>query len=93
MIRTRSVARGKGAGGPHIRLKSMLNSTFLVLLRPVFAAKMETARPNGIGKQKLGRTRRYLDQNSGVLLFLSPKVGEDLSFFFEDHLISAGKTV
>ena len=45
----------------------MQNSTFLVLLRPIFAPKMKTALPNGFGEQKLWTTCRYLGQKSGFL--------------------------
>ena len=43
------------AGGlsPPIGLKSMQNTTFLVLLRRIFAPKMKIAPPHGIGDQKL----------------------------------------
>ena len=90
---TSSVARvgGRGARSPSIGLKSMQNSTFLVLLRPIFAPKMKTAPPKGIWEPKLWRTCRCLDQNSGFFWFWSsPKVGEDL-FFYGDHPISARK--
>ena len=64
----------------------MQNSTFLVLFRPIFAPKMKTAPPpppDGIGKQKLWRTCRYLDQNKGVFfIWSSSKVGENLLFLF-----------
>ena len=81
-----SVARGGEEGGataPLNGLKSMQNSMFLVLLRPIFAPKMKTAPTNGIWELKLWRTWRYLDQNSGGFLFWSsPKIREDLFFFF-----------
>ena len=90
-----SVTRGEEGGGTRaslIGLKSMQNSTFLVLLRPIFAPKIKTAPPKGICEPKLWRTCRCLDQSSGVFWFWSsPKVGEDLSF--GDHLISARKTL
>ena len=44
---TCSVARGEGGGAQAspIGLKNMQKSTFLVLLRPIFAPKMKTAPP------------------------------------------------
>ena len=45
--KTSSVARG-GSSLP-IVLKSMQNSTFLVLLRPIFAPKINAAPPTGLG--------------------------------------------
>ena len=86
----------------------MQNSKCLVLLRPIFAPKMKTAPPNGIGELKLWRACCYeglvVIWTRHVEFFVfwsSPKVGQekwlnfgkDLSFFFGDHLISAGKTV
>ena len=44
----------------------MQNSTFLVLLRPIFAPKMKTAPSKGIWKPKVWKTCCHLDQNSGV---------------------------
>ena len=41
-----SVARGKGGSSPTVGLKSMQNSTFLVLLRPIFAPHMRTVPPS-----------------------------------------------
>ena len=55
-------------GGP-IGLKSMQNTTFLVLLRPIFAPKMKIAPPNGVREQKLGRTCCCLEQKSVVFFF------------------------
>ena len=87
----------------------MQNSKCLELLRPIFAPKMKTAPPpNGIGELKLWRACCYeglvVIWTRHVEFFVfwsSPKVGQekwlnfgkDLSFFFGDHLISAGKTV
>ena len=42
---TSSVAREGGGSSPPIGLKSMQNTTFLVLLRPIFAPKMKKAPP------------------------------------------------
>ena len=44
----------------------MQNTTFLVLLRPIFAPKMKTPPPKEIWEPKLWRNFRCLDQNSGV---------------------------
>ena len=49
-----SVARG-GAAAPHpIALKSMQNTPFLALLRPIFALKTKIA-PIGIGDENRSR--------------------------------------
>ena len=51
-----SVAGGGGRDSPPIGLKSMQNSTFFVVLRPIFAPKVETALPTGLGSRRwLGR--------------------------------------
>ena len=42
-----------------------------MLLRPIFAPKLKTDPPNGIGEQKLWRTCCYLDQKSGFFVFWS----------------------
>ena len=62
----------------------MQNSTFFVLLRPIFAPRMKTAPPPPKDwEPKLWRSCRCLDQNSGVFWFRSsPKVGENL-FYLE----------
>ena len=75
-----NVARrgGGGGGGGYsfpIRLKSMQSSTFLVLLRPIFAPKLKTAPLKGIGRAEVAK---YLQQ-SGVFFFWSSLV---TTFFF-----------
>ena len=72
-----SVARGAGGLEPPIGLKSMQNTTFLVLLRPIFAPKMKIAPPKGIGEQSCeglgGIWTRKLDFFSGPHLKLVRK--------------------
>ena len=56
MVSVANSSGARGSGGarfPSIGLKSMQNTTFLVLLRPIFAPKMKTAPSNGIGDEKL----------------------------------------
>ena len=77
---------------PPIGLKSMQNSTFLVLLRPNFAPKMKTAPPKGFENQSYEEldvvwTRMVEFFGSGAY---SKSVK---TFFFGDHLISARKTL
>ena len=50
---TCSIARGEGGGAQAspIGLKNMQNSTFLVLLRPIFAPKMKTSPPKRFGSR------------------------------------------
>ena len=82
---------GGGATVSPMGLKSMQNSTFLVLFGRFLLQKWKQP-PNGIGEQKFVKD---------LLLFGSEKwsfldwlnFGEDLFFVFRDHLISAGKTV
>ena len=60
---TSSVARGVPAP---IGLKSMQNTTFFVLLRPIFAPIIKIVPPNGIGDQKLRRTCYDMKQTTAV---------------------------
>ena len=79
----------------------MQNTTFLVLLRSIFAPKMKIAPPNGIGEQNCeglaGIWTRKLDFFSRLHLKLVRKTEWRsfffFFFFFWDHLILAGKTV
>ena len=78
----------------------MQDSTFLVLLRLIFAQKMTTAPPTGLGSRSCEGlpviwTRKveffFLERTLGwsgevIEFWLKP-------FFFGDHQISAGKTV
>ena len=70
-----------GARASPIGPKSMQNSTFLVLLRPISAPKLKTGPPKGVGSRSC--------EGLAVIwtrIVEPSKVGEDL-FFFGDHLI------
>ena len=89
---TSSVARGEAVGlDPPIDLKTMQNSTFLVLLRPIFAPKIKTAPPKGFGSRSCEKLAvvwtRIVD------FFGSRAHPKSVKTFFLDHLISAGKTL
>ena len=103
-LRSSSAASGGREGGlAPIGLKSMQNTTFLVLLRPIFAPKMKTATPMGLGSRSCEGLPVIWTRN--VEFFFSgshPKLVKKTDwisvktfflFFFGDHLISAGKTV
>ena len=92
-------SQGGGGGGgeglePFIGLESMQNSTFFVLLRPIFAPKMKIAPPNtGFGSTSCKElavicTRIVEFFASGA----QPKWVKTFFSFFVDHLILPGKT-
>ena len=76
---TSSVARGGWAMAPPIGLKSIQNSTFLVLLRPIFAPKMKTALPP---KDLL----LFGPEKWSFFFWSSPKVGQEKAVNFGEHL-------
>ena len=77
---TPTLALSGGAGGLYpIGLKSIQNTPFLALLRPIFALKTKRALPNGIGDENWSRIWCNFDQKK-----LGFNLAED--FFFGDHL-------
>ena len=87
-IRSSSVARGKGGGAwaPPIGLKSMQNTLFLALLRPIFALKTKIANPNGVWHETWSRTWYDMNQKNWVKTFLAK------TFFSGVHLNLGFKT-
>ena len=61
-----SVARGAGGLEPPIGLKSMQNTTFLVLLGPIFALKMKIAPPQRDWRAEVVKNCCDLDFKTGV---------------------------
>ena len=69
----------------------MQNSTFLVLLRPIFAPKIKTPPPTRLGS---GSCEGLAIIWTRIMEFFCSEAHPKLvKTFFGDHLISAGKTV
>ena len=58
---------GGGARASPIGLKSMQNTTFLVLLKPIFAPKMKIATPMGLASRNCEGPAVIWDEKSGVI--------------------------
>ena len=89
-----SVAKGGGRAKAVFSVQnSIQNRTFLVLLRPIFAPKLKTDPPTGLGSTSCEGLAVIWTRKVDFLFFGAHllKFGED--HFFEDHPISAGKTV
>ena len=70
-------SQGAGAIVLPIGLKSMQNNTFLVLLRPIFAPKMKTAPPTGLGSRSCEGLALIWTKKVEFFFWSAPKVGQE----------------
>ena len=75
--RLSSVTRESGGLEPPIDLKRTQKTTFLVLLRPIFARKMKKTPPAGLASRSCEGLGGILTRKLNFFFWTSPKVGQE----------------